>query len=227
MDRRAPVAEDSAHPGAHTSDGCPVEVYARLPAGSEVDVIGAAIPQDVDLLELVCAVGRIPHALRDLGHRVVAVDESAAMLSRVVGVPTHCCRIEELALAQRFDAVLLTSFLVNTADHAAASAMLHVARGHLRHRGAVVVEHHTDELLDAMADHESERDGMRFVLRDVRSDPGGVRAVQEFHIDGGSWSHRFRLRRFDQAELSAAGLVRDRFLTADGSWFTAVAGIPV
>ncbi len=32
-------------PGAITPDGCAVELYARLPVGSEPEVIAAAVPE--------------------------------------------------------------------------------------------------------------------------------------------------------------------------------------
>lgn len=216
------MSTETGDPDLYTADGCPVEVYGHLPPGREPDVIAAAVPAGAALLELGCGAGPITHVLRDRGHPVVAVDESAAMLRRVVGVPTVCSRIEDVALGRRFDAVLLTSSLVNTADPTTCAAMLRAAAAHLRPGGSLVVERFTDRMLAGLEPHESARDGIRFVLRDVRREPPGVRAVQEFHFGGRNWSHGFALRSFDVAEFGGAGLVLDRTLTADGSWITAV-----
>ncbi|GAB2955973.1 hypothetical protein GCM10027075_64660 [Streptomyces heilongjiangensis] len=101
-------------PGAITPDGCAVEVYARLPVGEKPEVIAAAVPAGATLLELGSGVGRMTHPLIERGSTVTAVDESAEMLERVRGARTICSPIEEPDLGERFDAVLLASFLVHT-----------------------------------------------------------------------------------------------------------------
>ena len=37
-------------PGAITPDGCAVELYARLPAGAEPDIVAAAVPEGARIL---------------------------------------------------------------------------------------------------------------------------------------------------------------------------------
>ncbi|WSA28156.1 class I SAM-dependent methyltransferase [Streptosporangium sp. NBC_01810] len=51
--------------------------------------------------------GRITHRLLELGHEVVAVDESPEMLAHIRGTETVCSPIQTLALPRTFDLVLL------------------------------------------------------------------------------------------------------------------------
>jgi ubiquinone/menaquinone biosynthesis C-methylase UbiE len=89
----------------------------------EPEIVHAAVPAGASILELGAGTGRVTHRLVALGHPVVAVDESAEMLARIRGAETVRARIEELDLGRRFDAVLLASFLVNTADHGLRAAL--------------------------------------------------------------------------------------------------------
>ncbi|HET9557668.1 MAG TPA: class I SAM-dependent methyltransferase, partial [Actinomycetota bacterium] len=72
-------------PGAITPDGCSVELYALLPPMGEPEVVHAAVPPGTSILELGAGAGRMTHRLVELGHPVVAVDESGEMLARVRG----------------------------------------------------------------------------------------------------------------------------------------------
>jgi hypothetical protein len=77
-------------------DGSPVEMYLLIPVGEEPDVVRKAVSPAADILELGCGVGRVTHALVELGYRVVAVDESPEMLAHVVGaerLSVHASRI--------------------------------------------------------------------------------------------------------------------------------------
>ncbi|WP_206784385.1 bifunctional 2-polyprenyl-6-hydroxyphenol methylase/3-demethylubiquinol 3-O-methyltransferase UbiG [Amycolatopsis sp. MtRt-6] len=78
-----------------TADGSPVDVYLLLPPNASI-------------LELGSGAGRVTHPLLDLGHEVVAVDDSASMLAHV-RAETVCARIGNLDLGRTFDAVLLGS----------------------------------------------------------------------------------------------------------------------
>jgi len=96
-------------PGTITPDGCAVQPYPRLPAGNEPDVIAAAVSAGARILELGCGVGRVTHPLLERGFTVTAVDESQEMLDRVHGARAVRSPIEDLELAEEFDAVLLAS----------------------------------------------------------------------------------------------------------------------
>ena len=103
-------------PGAVTADGCPVEVYRRLPALGEPELVHGWAPPGARVLDLGAGVGRIADPLVALGHDVLAVDSSAEMLAGVGRARTHLGDIAGLRLAERFDVVLLASHLVSTAD---------------------------------------------------------------------------------------------------------------
>ena len=85
-----------------------------LPPMGEPGTVHAAVPAGAEILELGAGAGRVTQPLLELGHPVVAVDESAEMLARIRGAETVLARIQELRLGRRFDVVLLASFLVNT-----------------------------------------------------------------------------------------------------------------
>ena len=111
-------------PGVITADGCAVEVYARLPPGPEADLIHTHSGPGTSILDLGAGTGRTADPLVDLGHRVVAVDNSAAMLALVRGAETVLADIEGLQLGERFEVVLLraTSLTSRTARRVAPSS---------------------------------------------------------------------------------------------------------
>jgi 2-polyprenyl-3-methyl-5-hydroxy-6-metoxy-1,4-benzoquinol methylase len=116
-----------------------VELYSLLPTMGEPGIVHAAIPAGAAILELGAGAGRVTHPLLELGHPVVAVDESAEMLARVRGAETVPARIQELHLGRRFDVVLLASFLVNTPDRELRGRFLAACREHVRDDGCVLV----------------------------------------------------------------------------------------
>jgi SAM-dependent methyltransferase len=78
-------SEHGSGPGPITPDGSAVELYALLPPMGEPEVVHAAIPAGASVLELGAGAGRVTHQLVELGHPVVAVDESPEMLTRIRG----------------------------------------------------------------------------------------------------------------------------------------------
>lgn len=211
--------------GAFTADGCPVEVYRLLPPGGEPEIVHAAIPDGAEILELGSGSGRITHALLDLGHPVVAVDDSPEMLAHV-RAETVCSRIEGLRLGRVFDAVLLGSHLVNTARDSDRAAFLATASGHVAPGGRVVVEWHPPEWFDSVRDGQGGRLGAVDVrLDDVVRDGDLLSAVVRYSAAGRSWSQAFTCRRLGlealHTVLTASGLVFDGWCTADKTWFAA------
>jgi SAM-dependent methyltransferase len=129
--------------GHYAPDGSPVELYARLAAGDEPGIVHAAIPAGAEVLDLGCGAGRVTHALIELGHPVVAVDNSPEMLEHVRGAERVLADIRTLDLRRRFPCVLLASNLVNCVDAATRDAMLACCRRHVageRDGGRVVLQ---------------------------------------------------------------------------------------
>jgi SAM-dependent methyltransferase len=194
-------------------DGSPVEVYARLPARGEGELVAAAVPAPAtaSLLELGCGTGRVTRQLLERGYAVTAVDESPEMLAHVLAAAERVlARIEELDLGRRFDAALLLSNLLTT-QPPQRRAFLDACS---RHSDVLVVE----SLPLGWAPTASDS------LRIDRVEDGVVRG--EVFYDGG-WSHAFAMRVFaDERELAEAlgecGWRLERWLDRDRGWFTAV-----
>ncbi|CAL9412243.1 class I SAM-dependent methyltransferase [Streptomyces sp. R1] len=214
-------------PGAITPDGCAVELYARLPAGAEPDIVAAAVPEGARILELGSGVGRMTHPLLERGFTVTAVDESAEMLERVRGARTVCGPIEDLDLDERFDVVMLASFLVHAGDVEVRRGLLRTCARHVTDDGCVLIQR---EGADYHSNLPRERvDPAGFTVRILSADPvgDGVNAVRaEYEFPDAVWTQTFRARpltreQFEEA-LGEAGLAVDRYLTDDGTWVRAV-----
>jgi SAM-dependent methyltransferase len=216
-------------PGAFTADGNAVELYARLPAGVEPDIIAGAVPERGSVLELGSGAGRITHPLVERGYQVVAVDNSWEMLELIKGARTVHSSIEDLYLEERFDAVLLGSFLVNTTDPAVCAEMLRCCRRHVAPDGRVLIQRQGEDWFDdrRVADTWENR-GVRTWITSVERVAPNVCAVRiDYDLEGSQWSHSFHARDVPDAALEAllqeAGLRLDRYLTDDHSWVEASA----
>ncbi|WP_246094222.1 class I SAM-dependent methyltransferase [Streptomyces griseofuscus] len=214
--------------GAITPDGCAVEVYTRLPIGPEPDIIAAAVPAGAHILELGSGVGRMTHPLLERGFTVTAVDESADMLARIHGARVICAPIEELDLGgEKFDVVLLASFLVHAGDEEVRRGLLRTCARHVAEGGCVLIQregadHHTDvprERVDPA--------GFTVRIASVTSVGDGVDSVHvEYDFPDGTWTQTFLARpltkeQFESA-LAEAGLEVDKYLTPDGTWVRVV-----
>ncbi|MGW0956551.1 class I SAM-dependent methyltransferase [Streptomyces sp. NPDC002545] len=214
-------------PGAITPDGCAVELYARLPVGSEPDVIAAAVPAGAHILELGCGVGRVTRPLLERGFTVTAVDESPDMLERVRGARTICSPIERLDVGETFDAVVLASFLVHTGDPEVRRGLLRTCARHVAEDGCVLIQR---EGGDYHINVPRERmDPAGFTVRILSAEPvgDGVNTVRaEYVFPDATWTQTFRSRPLTEEEfeeaLAEAGLRVDRYLTEDGTWVRVV-----
>ena len=218
-------------PGVITPDGCAVDFYALLPAMGEPELVHAAVPAGASILELGAGAGRMTHPLVALGHPVVAVDESPEMLAHVHGALTVTAQIQTLDLGRRFDAVLLASFMVNTADDALRRGFLRACRRHVRDDGRVLLQRHAPAWFEEAAEGEATEEGITFRLRDLeRPGPGLLSATTEYRVGDRLWTQSFTARRLDDAELAAAlaevGLAVGAYLTGDGSWVRAEPAAP-
>lgn len=232
MNTRMREGHEGTGPGAITPDGCAVELYTRLPVGDEPDVIARVAPAGARILELGCGVGRMTHPLIERGFTVTAVDESAQMLERVRGARTICGPIEELDLGEKFDVVLLASFLVHTGDPEARRGMLAACLRHVEDDGVVLIQREGE---DYHTNVPRERvDPRGFTVRVVSAEPvgDGVDSVfVEYLFPDGEWTQTFRARplteeQFEEA-LAEAGLRVAWYPTRDRTWAKAVPAVPV
>jgi SAM-dependent methyltransferase len=214
-------------PGAITPDGCAVELYARLPIGDEPDIIAAAVPAGAHILELGSGVGRMTHPLLERGFTVTAVDESAQMLERVRGARTICSPVETLDLGEKFDVVMLASFLVHSGDVEVRRGMLAACRSHVVDGGCVLIQREGEDYHTNLPRERVDPSG--FTLRMLSAEPvgDGVNSVRaEYVFPDATWTQMFLARPLTKEEfegaLREAGLRVYRYLTEDGVWVRAV-----
>lgn len=218
-------------PGAITPDGCAVELYTRLSVGDEPDVVAGAVVAGAHILELGSGAGRVTRPLLERGFRITAVDESAEMLEKVSAldgrVRTIRSPIERLDLGERFEVVMLASFLVHNGDLAVRRGMLRACRSHVTDDGCVLIQR---EGADYHTNLPRERvDPGGYTVRIVSAEPlgDGVNEVRaEYVFPDALWTQTFRARpltqeQFEQA-LGEAGLRVDKYLTEDGTWVRAL-----
>ncbi|MFB8035158.1 class I SAM-dependent methyltransferase [Streptomyces sp. NPDC056004] len=219
-------------PGAITPDGCAVELYRRLSVRDEPDVIAAAVPAGASILELGCGVGRVTHPLIERGFAVTAVDESAQMLEHVRGARTVRSPIESLDLGEeRFDVVMLASFLVHASEDRVRDGLLRTCRKHVKDGGVVLFQREGADYRTNLPRERTYPDGYPggYTVRIVSARPvgDGVDSVHaEYIFDDARWTQTFRSRELSKEQfeghLAAAGLTVDRYLTDDGIWVRAV-----
>jgi SAM-dependent methyltransferase len=211
--------------GHYAPDGSPVELYARLAAGDEPALVHSAIPAGAAVLDLGCGAGRITHALLELGHPVVAVDNSPEMLEHVRGAEKVLADIRVLDLKRRFPCVLLASNLVNCVDGVTRDAMLASCRLHVEDGGCVLVQRLAPDRALTIEEGPWTRGNARFHLTSlVRR--GAVFAVSMMvELDGKRWRHSFEAEVLGDAEtdaaLSRAGLERVAYLDENRAWVKA------
>ncbi|WP_062349117.1 class I SAM-dependent methyltransferase [Herbidospora yilanensis] len=212
-------------PGVITPDGCSVEFYSLLPPMGEPSIVHGAVPEGASILELGCGTGRILRPLAELGHPVVGVDESPAMLARIPDLPTVAARIEGLDLGRVFDAVLLASTMINT-DPEQRREFLKTCRRHLGPDGVAIVQQTDPSWFETVEPSERTHDGIRLVLREVHRNGARVNVVADYHVGDQIWTHTFSRHPIIEdelaADLDAADLRFDRWLVHDElTWFTA------
>lgn len=209
-------------------DGSPVEIYRHLPPGPEVDLIEAAIEPASEILELGCGTGRLTRALLARGHRVTAVDESAAMLAELPDVPAVepvQADILDLALGRRFPVVVLASHFVN-APAPLGRRFVEAAARHVADGGAVPIEayrHDTDWAAAVGRRSEVGPVGITVTRATIRGDH--LDAAVAYDLGERRWEQPFDATLLDEAGLRGlladAGLRFDRWLDDARSWFRA------
>ncbi|GAA1021047.1 methyltransferase [Acrocarpospora pleiomorpha] len=215
-------------PGTITRDGCAVDYYATLKPRGEPELIHGAVPAGARILELGAGAGRVTHGLLALGHEVVAVDESPEMLGHVSGATTVVSSIQDLALAEAFDVVLLMSYVIDTADDDLRAAFLRACRRHVADGGSVILQRQPPEWYDTIAPMERvDGDGRTVAVADIqRPGPGLLGLTMRYTVGERTWTHYYLSKRLEdgflEESLNAAGLTIAGFLTPDRGWVRAV-----
>ncbi|MFE0755805.1 class I SAM-dependent methyltransferase [Inquilinus sp. NPDC058860] len=210
-------------PGARTQDGCAVELYRRLPADGEAEIVAAVVPAGGAILELGSGPGRVTHALVSRGYAVTAVDNSAEMLAHVRGAETVLADIEDLDLGRSFDAVLLASTLINFPEAQTRAALLAACRRHVRPGGAVLIERRNPATFATLQPGPAgEEAGIRHVIESVRHEGPLSHIVLRSEAADAAWTQSYTCELIDDAQmteaLTAAGLRLVRWLDPPRRW---------
>jgi SAM-dependent methyltransferase len=207
-------------------DGSPVEVYRRLPPNGEAEIVHAAAAPDSAILELGAGAGRVTRRLVELGHPVVAVDESAEMLAELSGTPgveTVCTTIQALNLGRTFPTVLLGSHLVNTPPPQRAE-FLSAARRHADRGTLAAIEVYPPGMTWTAASPPS-LGPVDVALADVSVEGGRVKATATYTVDGRTWRQPFEAELLDEdglrRVLTESGFTFDRWLDPARGWLAA------
>jgi SAM-dependent methyltransferase len=222
-----PAADAGDGPGV-APDGSPVAAYLRMPPRGEAELIHGAVGAGASVLELGCGPGRVTHRLVALGHPVVAVDNSAEMLSHLRGAEPVLADLYELDLGREFDAIVLGSHLINEPEAARRAALLAVARRHARRGGAVLVQRYDPGWARDAVPSAGYTGDVHVRLHDVVHDGDLLHAAVTYAVDGRSWTQRFTAGIVDDDvladEAAAADLRLDRWLDDRREWAHLVAG---
>lgn len=174
------------------------------------------------MLELGCGAGRITRPLVAMGHPVVAVDDSAAMLAHVTGAEAVRADVFSLALGREFDAVVAGSYFVNTPDRARRRSLLETCRRHVGSGGSVLVQRHDPEWLADPVDSEGPAGPVDVHVRILERSEGQVRVRVAYDLGERSWNIEFVAAELPDTVLAAdaaeCGLRFDGVLDGAGSW---------
>lgn len=203
-------------------DGSPVAVYARLSARETPQLIHDGIAPGATILELGSGAGRLTHPLQALGHAVVAVDNSLAMLRRVHGASTVLADLAAMPLHAKFDVVLLASHFINAAERSERARLFEVCAGYVRPNGVVLIERYEPDFARTVTHSSTEVDGVAIEWTVLQRDGDCLDAAVTYRLAGEFWTQRFRAAVLDDAafdaEARAAGLRVDRWLTPQRDW---------
>jgi SAM-dependent methyltransferase len=208
----------------YAPDGSPVALYATLPTLGEPELVHGAVPAGSEILELGAGAGRITRGLVALGHPVVAVDQSQAMLDRIDAAETVLADLEELSLGRRFPVVLLASNFVNDPDRPRVRAYLDACARHVLPNGQVLVQGYPRDWQPST--EWRDLGGVRLRLRSFDMNGAHLRGEMEYVVGEETLFHAFEAllagKAQIDADLEAAGLRRRRYLDDAGSWIEAV-----
>jgi SAM-dependent methyltransferase len=194
-------------PGVQTKDGCSVEVYRRAAYAGEIEHLRPQLKPGTKVLELGCGTGLLTHRLLEFGCDVTGVDNSADMLAHVSEqVRRIHADIELLALAERFDIVLLPSGLINHADAVTRRNFVAAAARHLLPDGQLILKRQDASWLRTAAvgpvrDDAEQSIELLHVDRKIDEQGMQVRMTLQYTIGADSWTHSFVVVPLDESSV--------------------------
>lgn len=212
---------------AMADDGSAVEIFRRLPASPDLDLIADLLGPNSSVLDLGAGAGRLADPLAELGHAVTAVDESADMLAHVRHARTVRARIEELRLPDRFDAIVMAGGLLNYLGADLRHGALATAAYHLKPTGTAIIGWLSPQWFDRhQVGHYRMVSGSTVQTMTIHA-AGDGRTAGEFTLecDGQRWSQAFEFGYLSVAdlmdELDSVGLDLDTPAPESTEWLQA------
>jgi SAM-dependent methyltransferase len=203
-------------------DGSPVDIYLALPPGDTPALIDSAIGPRSSILELGSGPGRITHPLVELGHDVVAVDNSEEMLEQVRVAETVLADVFDLSLGRRFDVVVAGSHLINAPERARRLGLLEVCRRHMKPDGVALVERYAPDWAVAPAPSEGSVGEVHISFEPIQVDEEGFSARVTYKLGEAEWTQVFSAAAVTDEtlhdEAAAAGLRLTGWLDEARTW---------
>lgn len=203
-------------------DGSPVDIYLALPPGHTPALIDSVIGPRSSILELGSGPGRITHPLIELGHDVVAVDNSEEMLGHVRAAETVLADVFDLDLGRRFDAVVAGSHLVNAPERDRRLGLLEVCRRHVKPYGAVLVERYAPDWAVAPPPSEGSVGEVHISFEPIQVNEVGFSARVVYKVGAAEWTQVFSAAAVTDEilddEAAAAGLRLTDWLDEARTW---------
>ena len=157
--------------------------------------------------------------LLDLGHPVVAVDESAAMLALVDDRAERVqADVYALDLRRRFDTVVAASYLVNTWP----PLLLAACARHTEPDGAVIVQRYAPDWASNAETGEAEVGPVTIRVEAIECIDNRLVGEVTYLLDDRSWHQHLDAQVLDDEELARyanyAGLAFDAVIDEFGEW---------
>lgn len=184
-------------------DGSAVEIFCRLPAGPDLELINSLIAPRSSVLDLGAGAGRLADPLAELGHQVTAVGEFAEMLSHVRRARTVHARFEELRLPERFDAVVMAGCLLNYLGPDVRHTALAAAANHLKPAGTALIQWRFPQWFAMRTEgHHRMVSGSSVQTMTIHTSRDGVVAGEfGLEVDGRVFSQPFEFQVLPTAQL--------------------------
>lgn len=190
-------------PGNQTLDGCSIEFYRQLPYLGELEPIIAQFTPNDSCLELGAGTGRLSAVIAPLVDKLTLVDNSQEMLNAtLITAEKVCADITELNLNERFDSILLPSYLINHLDPEIRNAFVNTIKAHLGKEGRAFVQYRTKPSSLAPKDWHYHQ-GVEFKVEHRSLDKDVLHEKLGYKIGEKVWTHEHSCQLLSQTQFES------------------------